>query len=272
MGGARCGYGRWAPTPCCSRSTTRPAWFAELSRRRAAGELAAADIVPGARTVLLDGAGRPGRHRRSGCGPGRPPPADAAATADWSTSRSTLRRAGPRRRAPSSGRPVGRGVIERLGDDRRSRVAFCGFAPGFGLPDRAAGRSWRCPGWRRPGRGCRPDRSGWPTRTPASTRRASPGGWRLVGRTDARCSTPDRRPAGAAHPGHPGRGSWPRGRTGDGDRGRPARACSPPCRTSAGPGTRTSASPGRARSTRPRCGWPTGWSATPTAPPAWRPR
>src|SRR6185503_6693034 len=32
-----------------------PAWFAELWRRRAAGELAAVEIVPGARTVLLDG-------------------------------------------------------------------------------------------------------------------------------------------------------------------------------------------------------------------------
>jgi allophanate hydrolase subunit 1 len=31
------------------------AWFAELTRRRAAGELTVVDIVPGARTVLLDG-------------------------------------------------------------------------------------------------------------------------------------------------------------------------------------------------------------------------
>jgi hypothetical protein len=30
-------------------------WFAELWRRRETGELAAIEIVPGARTVLLDG-------------------------------------------------------------------------------------------------------------------------------------------------------------------------------------------------------------------------
>jgi hypothetical protein len=31
------------------------AWHAELDRRRDAGDLSAVDIVPGARTVLLDG-------------------------------------------------------------------------------------------------------------------------------------------------------------------------------------------------------------------------
>src|SRR5215468_20967 len=35
------------------------AWFAELWRRRDAGELAATEIVPGARTVLLDGLADP---------------------------------------------------------------------------------------------------------------------------------------------------------------------------------------------------------------------
>ena len=35
------------------------AWFTELSRRRESGELAVVDIVPGARTVLLDGLADP---------------------------------------------------------------------------------------------------------------------------------------------------------------------------------------------------------------------
>jgi hypothetical protein len=34
-------------------------WFAELWRRREAGELATIEIVPGARTVLLDGLSDP---------------------------------------------------------------------------------------------------------------------------------------------------------------------------------------------------------------------
>src|SRR5690606_20751138 len=36
------------------------AWFAELWRRRAAGEFTAAEIIPGASTVLLDGVAEPG--------------------------------------------------------------------------------------------------------------------------------------------------------------------------------------------------------------------
>jgi hypothetical protein len=59
-------------------------WHAELLRRREAGELTAVDIVPGARTVLIDGVSdpaelsarlrgwRPGADRVAGGHPGLP--------------------------------------------------------------------------------------------------------------------------------------------------------------------------------------------------------
>ena len=140
----------------CADGAEVEAWRAELWRRRAAGELAAVEIVPGARTVLLDGLADPDGDGRAGRRLG------AAA-------------AGRRRRAARSSTipvvydgPDLIDVAERWGVSvpTRSpgiagaelRVAFCGFAPGFayltGLP-----ASGRCPGWTRPRPGCRPARS-----------------------------------------------------------------------------------------------------------------
>jgi KipI family sensor histidine kinase inhibitor len=169
------------------------AWRAELCRRRQAGELIAVDIVPAARTVLLDGV---------------PDPARAAALiAGWTP------------RPPDPARPVAEvevpvtydgedlptvaghwgvavpEVISRLAGTR-FRVAFCGFAPGFayltGLPN-----DWAVPRLATP----RP-------RVPAGSvaladayagiyPSASPGGWLLVGRTaltlfDVRADPPAR--------------------------------------------------------------------------------
>ena len=63
-------------------------------------------------------------------------------------------------------------------------VAFCGFAPGLRLPPRAGDPLDR--------RAPQPPRTRVPAgsvalagRTAASTRRTSPGGWQLIGRTDA---------------------------------------------------------------------------------------
>ncbi|MFI7435399.1 carboxyltransferase domain-containing protein [Micromonospora haikouensis] len=166
------------------------AWRAELTRRRASGELTAVEIVPAARTVLLDGVPDPDRA--------------AALVAHW-----TPRPAGPATPAtgtsPADGTtpaevqvpvtydgvdlPVVAGhwgvdvpeVVARL-TGTPFRVAFCGFAPGFayltGLPPQ-----WAVPRLATP----RP-------RVPAGSVAlagpyagiypgASPGGWLLVGRT-----------------------------------------------------------------------------------------
>ena len=74
----------------------------------------------------------------------------------------------------------------------------------LGLPVRAARGVGGAAAGRRRGRRCRPDRSAWPTGTPASTRprRPAAGGW-SAGPT-SRCSTPDRTPPALLDPGHPG--------------------------------------------------------------------
>ena len=47
-------------------------------------------------------------------------------------------------------------------------------------------------------------RSGWPTRSPGSTRASGPGGWQLIGRTDASLWDLDRDPPALLQPGRPG--------------------------------------------------------------------
>ena len=110
------------------------AWFAEVQRRRAAGEVAVLDIVPGARTLLLDGLADP--------------VGTAEAIRTWRPT-PTAASTGPERAIPvvfdgpdlddvagmwgvSPAEVVAR--LERI----PWHVAFCGFAPGFaylaGLP------------------------------------------------------------------------------------------------------------------------------------------
>ena len=157
-------------------------WRAELTRRCSTGELVATEIVPGERTVLLDGVPDPDRA--------------AAAISGW---------------VPSSGAAVADGPVVELptvydGEDlplvarhwgvsvdevveRHTgtgfRVAFCGFAPGFGyltgLPEELAVPRLDTPRSRVPagsvalaGRYC----GVYPT--------ASPGGWLLIGHTATR--------------------------------------------------------------------------------------
>src|SRR5262245_40593903 len=103
-------------------------WFEELWRCRTDGRLSAVEIVPGARTVLLDGLTDPGAAAdlvrsltppatvHSEHGPVEIPvsydgPDLAAVAAHWGVAESD--------------------VIDRLGSTE-FRVAFCGFVPGFG--------------------------------------------------------------------------------------------------------------------------------------------
>ncbi|MGC4808055.1 5-oxoprolinase subunit B family protein [Micromonospora sp. DT233] len=155
-------------------------WRAELWHRRAAGELTAVEIVPAARTVLLDGVPDPERAAAlvAGWTPRTPDRAAPAAEvevpvaydgADLGTVAEHWQVAVPE-------------VVDRL-TGTEFRVAFCGFAPGFayltGLPAR-----WAVPRLATP----RP-------RVPAGSvalagpyagiyPSASPGGWLLVGRTE----------------------------------------------------------------------------------------
>ena len=156
------------------------AWRAELLRRRGTGDLATVEIVPGARTILLDGVDNVAATATLVGGWGPPPAAGHAATneikipvvydgedladvaAAWGTDE--------------------HGVITRLGDTEL-RVAFCGFSPGWaylsGLPTGLAMPRLDTPRPRVPA-GSVALGSEYVGIYPT----ASPGGWRLVGRTD----------------------------------------------------------------------------------------
>lgn len=173
------------------------ALHAELLRRRDAGELGAVrDVVPAARTVLLDGV--------------RGPRALAERIARWEVpplaeTEGRLVTVPVRYDGPDLAE-VARlwGVAERevagVVGDTVFRVAFCGFAPGFGyltgLPERFH----------------LPRRATPRTAVPAGSLafageyagvypRSSPGGWQLVGTADAVLWDPEREPAALFAPG-----------------------------------------------------------------------
>jgi KipI family sensor histidine kinase inhibitor len=175
------------------------AWHDELVRRREAGDLSAEDIVPGARTVLVDGVPDPA--------------ALAARLPEWKP-------ADPDAVSPASGRLVEvevvfdgpdlatvaghwacaeEAVVQRL-RDTEFRVAFCGFAPGFGyltgLPDELAVPRLADPRTRVPAGSV-----GLAGRYAGIYPTASPGGWLLVGHTDARLFDVDARPPALLIPG-----------------------------------------------------------------------
>lgn len=164
----------------CADGDQVEAWRGELFRRRDRGELYAVEIVPAARTVLLDGV--------------PDPPAAAELISGWAPRPAAGTAPGPLVRIPTRydgedlpdvaamwGISVAEAVDRLTGTELR--VAFCGFAPGFayltGLPAAAAVPRLPTP---------RP-------KVPAGSVAlageyagvypiASPGGWRLVGRSE----------------------------------------------------------------------------------------
>jgi len=153
------------------------AWRRELWRRREAGDLDATDIVPGARSVLIDGV----------------PAGTEELVASWPEPDEAVIASGPLVTVATvfAGEDLA-DVAERWGltvaaaVDRLVEtpltVAFCGFAPGFAYL-RGLREEWSVPRLAAP----RP-------RVPAGSvalagayagiyPTASPGGWRLIGRT-----------------------------------------------------------------------------------------
>jgi KipI family sensor histidine kinase inhibitor len=153
-------------------------WRAELWRRRETGELRAVEIVPGARTVLLDGVA----------------PGTEELLPRWEPEPGGIQSVGPLVEIHTvfdgeDLEPVAElwGVtvdeaVQRL-VDTRLHVAFSGFAPGFaylrGLPDAWAVPRLAAPRPRVPA-GAVALAGGYAGIYPT----ASPGGWRLVGHTD----------------------------------------------------------------------------------------
>ncbi|WP_086561353.1 5-oxoprolinase subunit B family protein [Streptomyces africanus] len=172
------------------------ALHAELLRRRAEGALSAREIVPAARTVLLDGLDAPARVAAELTAAELPPaPPRARAVVEL-----PVRYDGPDLADVAAHWGVPEREVARLHAGTEFRVAFCGFAPGFGyltgLPPRYDV----------------PRRATPRTAVPAGSvalagpytgvyPRSSPGGWQLIGTTDAVLWDHARVPAALLSPG-----------------------------------------------------------------------
>jgi KipI family sensor histidine kinase inhibitor len=180
----------------CRDADEVEAWRTELWRRRAAGKFAAAEIVPGAASVLLDGVD-PGLAERL---PGWRPTGDTGRMSDM-----------PLVEIPAifDGQDLDDvadiwGVSVREAVDRLVSadltVAFSGFAPGFaylrGLPAQWAVPRLDTPRPRVPA-GSIALAGGYAGIYPS----ASPGGWRLVGRTSVQLFDVRREPPALLGPG-----------------------------------------------------------------------
>ncbi|MDT0572454.1 allophanate hydrolase subunit 1 [Streptomyces sp. DSM 3412] len=170
------------------------ALHAELLRRRATGDLSATEIVPAARTVLLDGLDAPSHlaeRLASWDIPPVPPRTEDVVEIP-------VRYDGPDLSDVAAHWRVDEGEVARIHAGAEYRVAFCGFAPGFGyltglpheVPRRATPRTSVPAGsvaLAGPYTGVYP--------------RASPGGWQLIGTTDAVLWDHARVPAALLAPG-----------------------------------------------------------------------
>lgn len=172
------------------------ALHAELVRRRAEGSLAVREIVPAARTVLLDGLADPARlaaELTAAEVPPAPPRAGEAVEL-------RVRYDGPDLADVAAQWGVSPREVARIHAGTEFTVAFCGFAPGFGYLTGL------------PARYDVPRRDTPRTQVPAGSvalagpytgvyPRSSPGGWQLIGTTDAVLWDHARVPAALLSPG-----------------------------------------------------------------------
>ncbi len=173
-------------------------WFSGLQARRSAGDLpASVELVPGARTVLLDGLGDVGRTRDAL--PGWAPAHDLPPATDR-TVEVPVTYDGPD--LPEVAARWGMSIEDAVALHAGTgfTVAFCGFSPGFaylaGLPHHLAVPRRETPRTRVPA-GSVAIAGEWCGVYPQE----SPGGWALVGRTDIPLFDLDRDPPALLGPG-----------------------------------------------------------------------
>jgi KipI family sensor histidine kinase inhibitor len=173
------------------------AWRAELTHHRAAGELTIEEIVPAARTILLDGVSDPASlaTRLPGWAP-RP----SASSAEGLLVEIPTWYGGEDLDAVAVAWHMTRDEVVARHTGTTFRVAFCGFSPGFayltGLPPELAVPRLDTPRTRVPAGSV-----GLADRYCGIYPTASPGGWRLIGRTGVRLFDPDRDPPALLTPG-----------------------------------------------------------------------
>jgi KipI family sensor histidine kinase inhibitor len=172
------------------------AWFSALRQRRDAGEFAATEIIPGARTVLLDGVADPVTL--------------AAAIPDWPAPSGLARRS---RRVDVPVAFDGEDLsfvashwdmtvnqaVARLAETVFT-VAFCGFAPGFGYLT-GGPATLHVPRHPEPRTSVPAGAVGLAGEFTGVYPRSSPGGWQLIGRTEVAVFDPDRDPPALLAPG-----------------------------------------------------------------------
>ncbi len=174
------------------------AFHAELLRRRAETPAAvpAAEIVPGARTVLLDGVPEPEalaaeltswRIRSAAAGDG--PAVEIPVRYDGPDVADVARLWGVR---PEE--------VGRIHSAAEYRVAFCGFAPGFGYLTGLPAR-YEVPRRDNPRTVVPVGSVGLAGPYTGVYPRSSPGGWQLIGTSDAELWDPEREPAALLSPG-----------------------------------------------------------------------
>ncbi|BCJ38973.1 allophanate hydrolase [Actinocatenispora thailandica] len=181
----------------CADAAEVAAWHAELRRRLDSGALVATDLVPAARTVLVDGVADPAGLAESlatmSAGRAAPPEPGTAVELDCVYDGPDLAEVAELWRTSVDG------VVARH-TGTEFRVAFCGFSPGFGyltgLPAEFAVPRRDSPRPRVPAGavGLAGEYSGvYPS--------PSPGGWRLIGRTGAVLFDPSASPPALLTPG-----------------------------------------------------------------------
>ncbi|MEV4507702.1 allophanate hydrolase subunit 1 [Dactylosporangium sp. NPDC049525] len=170
------------------------AWFAALDAERTAGRLDVTDIVPGARTVLLDGVSSV--TTLTATLRSWPPPSAAPVTADDLDIPVTFD--GPDLESVATLVGTSKDAVVTALTDAVFRVAFGGFAPGFAY---LSGLPWSVPRLASPRPRVPAGSVGLAAEFAGIYPTASPGGWQLVGRTDTVLFDIDRTPPALLTPG-----------------------------------------------------------------------
>jgi KipI family sensor histidine kinase inhibitor len=180
----------------CGGTAEVRAAYAEALRRREAGKLTCTDLVPAARTLLLDGLDDPAQVTGSlDDWPATPPDDEEGELVELPVTYD-----GPDLESVAG--LCGLDVDEVVRRHRESEfvVAFCGFAPGFayltGLPE-----DLEVPRLEEPRSKVAAGSVGLAGTFTGVYPRASPGGWQLIARTDAQLWDVDRDPPALLSPG-----------------------------------------------------------------------